>query len=682
MDFEKEKLYLEYVEKVLDDCIFATDRKIEEESDGLVSDRKYIWDTFAEMDETEQSAIQGEAHIRSDNLVSLFQSRNLMDRQKDSPFWGKITFKEDSATESEDIYIGIGTIADADGKIKVVDWRAPVGDLYYNFELGKAEYKAPSGTIGGEIEAKVQHKIKNGELKFAIDTTATITDEILIRELSKNTSTLMKNIASTIQREQNEIIRYPIGENILVQGVAGSGKTSIALHRVAYILYNYRGTIKAKDILIISPNKAFSGYISNVLPELGEQNVVQISLETLAQKELERISDFESRTEYLEDVYEGKVTDDEIADIKYKSSPEFVSDIKSMVKFVEKKSFKPRNFIYRDFTFTKESFEALYSRRLSAYPPLKRFELIVEHVENAMIEHFHTKRSQSLHIKLTELLAPTFKRYSVRSIYETMLKKLKDQGRPVIVPDSDSRLPFEDVNGILLLKVLYEGTVTDYGKYKHVVVDEMQDYIPTQYALINKLFKCHKDILGDMNQIVDPYMNIGSLEVIKGILGEHKFFSLETSYRSTAEIIDFANGLTDQHIKAVDRHGEKPEIIRCNDLKDEAKHILEEVDNAINKLGYGSVAIIARDREHARTLYEEMKGSPVGLLIDSSVKYQGGIILTTATIVKGFEFDEVIVAGANSDNYSTDFDRHILFVACTRALHSLKLYYSGEKFTC
>lgn len=682
MDFEKEKLYLEYVEKVLDDCIFATDRKIEEESEGLVSDRKYIWDTFAEMDETEQSAIQGEAHIRSDNLVSLFQSRNLMDRQKDSPFWGKIKFKEDGATDSEDIYIGIGTIADADGKIKVVDWRAPVGDLYYNFELGNAEYKAPSGTISGEIEAKVQHKIKNGELKFAIDTTATITDEILIRELSKNTSALMKNIASTIQREQNEIIRYPIGENILVQGVAGSGKTSIALHRVAYILYNYRGTIKAKDILIISPNKAFSGYISNVLPELGEQNVVQISLETLAQKELERISDFESRTEYLEDVYEGKVTEAEIADIKYKSSPEFVSDIKSMVKFVEKKSFKPRNFIYRDFTFTKESFEALYSRRLATYPPLKRFELMVEHVENAMIEHFHTKRSQSLHIKLTELLAPTFKRYSVRSIYETMLKKLKEQGRPVIVPDSNSRLPFEDVNGILLLKVLYEGTVTDYGKYKHVVVDEMQDYIPTQYALINKLFKCHKDVLGDMNQIVDPYMNIGSLDIIKGILGEHKFFSLETSYRSTAEIIDFANGLTDQHIKAVDRHGEKPEIIRCNDLKDEAKHILEEVDTAINKRGYGSVAIIARDREHARALYEEMKGSPIGLLIDSGVKYQGGIILTTATIVKGFEFDEVIVAGANSDNYSTDFDRHILFVACTRALHSLKLYYSGEKYTC
>ncbi len=682
MDFEKEKRYLEYVEKVLDDCIFVADRKIEEESEGLVADRKYIWDTFAEMDETEQSAIQGEAHIRSDNFVLLVQSRNLMDRQKDSPFWGKITFKEDGVDKSDDIYIGIGTISDSDGKIKVVDWRAPVGDLYYNFELGKAEYKAPSGTIGGEIEAKVQHKIKNGELKFAIDTTATITDEILIRELSKNTSALMKNIASTIQREQNEIIRYPIGENILVQGVAGSGKTSIALHRVAYILYNYRGTIKAKDILIISPNKAFSGYISNVLPELGEQNVVQISLETLAQKELERISDFESRTEYLEDVYEGKLTNAEIADIRYKSSPEFVGDIKSMVKFVEKKSFKPRNFIYRDFTFTKENFEALYSHRLASYPPLKRFELIVEHVENAMTEHFHTKRSQSLHIKLTELLAPTFKRYSVRSIYETMLKKLKEQGRPVIVPDSDSKLPFEDVNGILLLKVLYEGTVTDYGKYKHVVVDEMQDYIPTQYALINKLFKCHKDILGDMNQIVDPYMNIGSLDVIKNILGEHKFFSLETSYRSTAEIIDFANDLTGQSIKAVDRHGEKPELIRCSDIKDEVTRILNEVDDAINKRGLGSVAIIARDREHARVLYEEMKGSPVCLLIDSGIKYQGGIILTTATIVKGFEFDEVIVADADNKNYNTDFDRHILFIACTRALHHLKLFYIDEKYSC
>lgn len=682
MDLEREKKYLASVEKVLDECIKDLDFKIETESEGLVADRTFIWDTFAEMDEIEQSAVQGEAHIRSDNFVNLVQSRNLSERQKDSPYWGKVSFREDGNSNADDVYVGIGTIADRNGKIYVVDWRAPIGNLYYDFAPGKAEYKAPSGVIKGEILDKVQHKIKKGELLYAIDTQATITDEILIKELSKNASTVMKNIASTIQREQNEIIRYPLNENVLVQGVAGSGKTSIALHRVAYILYNYRNTIRAKDILVVSPNKAFSGYIGNVLPELGEQNVAQISLEELAHKELDGICPFESRTAYLEDVYEGRVSEEEIADIKYKSSVEFADEIKSMIRFVENKSFKPRNFVYRDFSCSKETFEALYKKRLSAYPPVKRFAMIVDFVEDEMAKHFHIAKTTQLHFKLTQLLSPMFRRYSSTSVYSTLLKKLAEKGKPVLIPSEDSDLPFEDVYGLLLTKVLYEGTVMDYGKYKHVVVDEMQDYVPTQYELINTLFKCHKDILGDMNQIIDPYMNIGSLETMKSILGEHTFFSLQTSYRSSAEIIEFANKLTGQDIKAIDRHDEKPEIIACDDSDDEAKRIIAEIEKAINERGFGSVAIIVKNRENATRLYEKLKGTPVCLLIDSGSKYQGGIILTTPMIVKGFEFDEVIIADADKENYSSESDRHILFVSCTRALHVLKLYHCGEKFTC
>lgn len=683
MNLENEKKYLEKVEKVLNDFLSEYNCKIVSDGDNLISDRTYIWETFAEMDEMEQAAVQGEAHIRSDLLVELIKKRNLVEKQLESPFWGKIVFKENGATQSEDIYIGIGTISDKNERLLVVDWRAPVGDLYYNFELGKAHFKAPAGIIEGDIEGKVQHKIKNGVMLYAIDSTTTITDEVLIRELAKNASHIMKNIASTIQKEQNEIIRYPMGENILIQGVAGSGKTSIALHRVAFILYNARDTIRPKDILIISPNKAFSGYISNVLPELGEQNVAGISMESMALKELEQLCTIERRTTYLENLYNGSdKTERQIADMKYKASVEFVKDIRAFVKNIEKKSFFPRNFVFKDYICSKETFTNLYFKRFERFAPLQRIPLIIEYVENDMLRHFRMRKNSMLRLRLTENLAPMFRRYSSLDIYRVLLEKLKEEGKNVLVPDINEEIPFSDVYGLLLVKVLYEGTSVDYGKFKHVVIDEMQDYIPTQYAVINKLFKCPKDILGDMNQIVDPYMNIGSLDTMRKLLGEHKFFELKTSYRSSAEIVEFTNMFTNQKIKSIERHEEMPEIIQCEDLSDEASKILAEADRCLNKRGFGSIAVIARNNTQAEALFNQMKGSrlPVTLLLDSSTKYQGGIVVTTAVIVKGFEFDEVIVADANKENYNNDSDKHILFVACTRALHVLKLFYTGEKF--
>ncbi len=681
MDINKEIEYLKMVETVIDDTAFSIDSEIDRRTKGLQADRTFIWETFAEMDEYEQAATQNEAHIASDELKQIIKFRAVLERQKDSPYWGKIIFQEDGMP-SIDIYIGIATLADSRENLLVVDWRAPVGNLYYDFELGEAQYRAPAGIVKGEIEGKVQFKIKNAELQYAVDTTTTITDEILIGELAKNASILMKNIAATIQKEQNKIIRYPINQNLLIQGVAGSGKTSIALHRVAYILYNCRGIIRAKDILIVSPNRAFSGYISHVLPELGEQNVVQISFENMANTELSDLCTFEKRTVYLEEVYNGRISDEEIADMKYKASERFVSEIKTMVKFVEKKSFVPKNFVYRDYTCTKETFQNLYYKTFASYPPLKRIPLIVGYVEDEIVSRFNLNKNDSLHAKLVERLNPLFRRYSPLDIYKLLLNNLAKEGKPVIVPDTDGEIPFEDVYGLLLLKVLYAGTKTNYGKFKHVVIDEMQDYIPTQYAIINSLFECPKDILGDMNQIIDPYMNIGSIDTVKRLLGNTSFFSLETSYRSSSEIIDFANTLTGQHINAIDRHDEVPELVQCTSIDDEARKILAEVDRAINVRKFGSVAIIAKNTHRAEDLYEKMKGTPVCLLTDSDTKYQGGIILTTALIVKGFEFDEVIVADADSDNYSTDSDRHILFVACTRALHVLKLFYTGDKYTC
>ena len=321
----KEKEYLAKTLEVLRGNLDIVEKSRAAMGDDLIAKRRQIWENLSEMDQSEQDQEESAAQLDTEHYVMLTKQRNMIENLLSSPYFGKVDFGT-APDKRVNFYIGLSQVDDGKGATYVVDWRAPVADLYYDHDLGPAWYDAPVGRIKGEVYNKYQFKIVGGQMRFMVDTATTILDEVLLDELGKNASPMMRNIAATIQREQNTIIRHTHGDNVLVCGVAGSGKTSIALHRIAYILYHCRGAIKASDVLIITPNKAFTRYIGNVLPELGEEMARQLSIEDIAREELSKY-EFEARNTHLERIYACPPTAEQQASMRYKASGAFVQDI-------------------------------------------------------------------------------------------------------------------------------------------------------------------------------------------------------------------------------------------------------------------------------------------------------------------------------------------------------------------
>ena len=645
--------------------------------DTLVEKRRKIWENLSDMDDTEQSQEETAAQIQSDRYVELVKRRNMMDSLLDSPFFGKVDFGT-TPDARVGFYIGLAQVDDKSGATYVIDWRAPVADLYYNYDVGKAQYVAPMGTIKGEVYSKYQYKITGGKLRYMVDTSTTILDEVLLAELGKNASPAMHNVAATIQREQNAIIRHTHGDNVLVCGVAGSGKTTIALHRVAYILYHCRSALQASDMLIITPNKAFTKYIGNVLPELGEEMAKQLSIEDIARAELSEYP-FQTRAEHLESIYATPPTAEAEASMRYKASKQFAQDIAAFASRVDNVCFHARDFIVgKTYSCPKSTFEILYKKRFAAYPALKRMQKIVEYVLRDMSETYHSKLSNELTDRITKMLMSMYTRYSVMALYRIMLGELiEKKGAPVTLWDKDAPIPYEDVFGMILLKSYVEGIKLKGNKIKHLFIDEMQDYTPTQYAYFNRVFTCPKTVLGDVNQMADPFMNIGDEETAREMLGGEACvkFDINTSYRSTYEIATYANRFTPVAITPIDRHGDEPQVVACTP-EAQVDKIKEQIGVALKK-GYTSVAIIARSAEEARRLYRQLQPMGAKLLLNADAPYGGGIVVSTAFAVKGFEFDQVILSDASDDLYMNPWDDRLLYISVTRALHRLVVLYTG-----
>lgn len=644
----------------------------------LVEQRRRIWESLSEMDDTEQSQEETAAQIRSERYVELTKRRNMIDNLLYSPFFGKIDFGT-TPDSRVGFYIGLAQVDDATGATYVIDWRAPVSDLYYNHDVGKAEYVAPVGTIRGEVYSKYQYKIAEGKLRYMVDTSTTILDEVLLAELGKNASPAMHNVAATIQREQNAIIRHTHGDTVLVCGVAGSGKTSIALHRVAYILYHCRNALKASDMLIITPNKAFTKYIGNVLPELGEEMAKQLSIEDIAGAELSEYP-FQTRAEHLEAIYATPPTEAAMASMRYKASKQFALDIEAFAKRVDNVCFHARDFIVgKTYSCPKSTFEVLYKKRFAAYPALKRMQKIVEYVLRDMSETYHSKLSKELTDRITKMLMTMYTRYSVLALYRIMLGELVEKkGAPVAVWDKDAPIPYEDVFGMILLKSYVEGVKLKGNKIKHLIIDEMQDYTPTQYAYFNRVFSCPKTVLGDVNQMADPFLNVGDENTAQEVLGGEKCvkYVINTSYRSTCEIALYANRFTPVAITPIDRHGDEPLVMGCTP-EEQVDKLKEQIVVARQK-GYTSVAIIARSADEARRLQRALQTTGAQLLLSADTPYAGGIVVTTAFAVKGFEFDQVILSDASDDLYMNPWDDRLLYISVTRALHRLVILYTGK----
>ena len=541
--------------------------------------------------------------------------------------------------------------------------------MFYDYEIGKAGYDAPIGWVDGEITRKRQFKIKNGKLEYTLESSINIQDDILQKELSHTSDEKMKSIISTIQKEQNQIIRNDKADTLIIQGVAGSGKTSIALHRIAFLLYRFKDKISANNVIILSPNKVFGDYISNVLPELGEEPLCELSFENIAEVQLDRVINFESEKDPLE-INDAKWSER----VRFKSTLDFVKLIDDYIKQMPNKIFIPKDYTFGSFTaksdWIQSRFEA-YNR----YPVKKRLEKVAEDIhykfESDNIMEEDLPKVKSILKSLNGML--TIK--NTLTLYKDFFKQMNISNMFVMV--EKKTLEWSDVYPFIYIHAAYEGIQED-KIIRHIVIDEMQDYTPIQYAVINLLFKCKKTILGDFGQLVNPN-HTHTLDDMKQLYNDGELVMLNKSYRSTFEIINFAKKIQDiSSLEPIERHGEEPALLKCNNEQDEINKIKIEIEE-FKKSDNATLGIILKIDNDAKAVYDALREEySVHLISSESSSFTKGVSITSIKMSKGLEFDEVIVPSVNNKTYYSDYDRSLLYIACTRAMHKLKLTYTGE----
>ena len=648
--------------------------KVNAQFADVIELKKYLHESRADMDHVEkisvrqsieQLAMVGDhAVARKGRLAKLYKS----------PYFGRIDFKEVGAAEPYPAYIGIHSFYDEAAKAHLVhDWRAPISSMFYDYELGPAGFDAPEGRKEGELALKRQYRIEKGELVFMLETSLNIQDALLQEELSRASSDQMRNIVATIQRDQNAIIRDDATHTLIIQGAAGSGKTSIALHRIAYLLYKFKDAIRSEDILIISPNKVFAHYISHVLPELGEEMIKETTMEALAEQLLGHKVRFQSFAEQVAAVIEDP--DGPVADrIRFKSTPAFLSKLEAFAQFV-----RQHNLTAKDVPVGRRTVPAVWIEdrfRACGLMPIAQqinevTEAIVERARMLFGIQVDSKERASIRRRLLRM----FSRTELKDLYELFyawmgaLDKLVSVGR--------GKYEYADVFPMLYLKILLEGIKPD-TRVKHLVIDEMQDYTPVQYRVIAHLFPCRKTILGDHHQSVNP-ISASPAEVIQQHLPQSRCMYMHKSYRSTVEIMALAQRIRrNENLVTIDRHGEPPEIVACRDAAHEREVIRERVERFLAS-GRNAMGIICKTQAVADALYAELHGVSrrIHHISPKSAIFSGGVVIATAHLAKGLEFDEVLVPFAGAENYKSQVDRHLLYVACTRAMHALCLTHTG-----
>ncbi|WP_033369513.1 HelD family protein [Hymenobacter norwichensis] len=667
----EEREYLEEIKEKLVLAVRRVDDAVRQFSDELREKKQYIHEHQSGMDDADmvaagqsinRMAFTGEAAVsRKRKLLKLVQS----------PYFGRIDFATPQGTAP--LYIGVHSFFDEHHRQNLIyDWRAPISSMFYDFELGAASYVTPSGTVRGTIELKRQYKIRDGRMEFLLDSGVNIHDDVLQRELAKSSDDKMKNIVATIQRDQNAVIRNEDASVMVIQGVAGSGKTSIALHRIAFLLYRYRETIRAQDVLIISPNKVFADYISNVLPELGEEHIPEMGMEELAADLLENRYQFQTFFEQVSALLE-RHDPAFIERIQFKSSFEFLSQLNQYLLHVENNYFSVSDLrVGRTVVpgrFIQEKFKA-YHR----VPLLKRFAQVSNDVRayvRTAVDRKLTGQEKSI---IGEGVPRMFRFHQVLDFYRDFYRWV---GRPELLKlDHQMKLEYADVFALIYLRVRLEG-ISAYEQVKHLLIDEMQDYTPVQYAVLSRLFLCRKTILGDVSQTVNPY-SASSAETIERVFPQADVVKLYRSYRSTVEITSFAQRITpNPHIIPLERHGPEPTATRYNSRGEELA-ALQQLVREFKSSSNHSVGIICKTQRQAEQVHQALQEFEVQLLTEESTTFKEGVILTTAHLAKGLEFDAVVVPFASALNYKTEVDKSMLYVACTRAMHQLTLTYSGE----
>lgn len=670
-DLTLENKHLDDTLRVIREKLSSLGQELYDDNDKILEFKKYIWDTKAELDPTEMRSMMAE----SDFDVYLMSKKGSYFKKlykiQNNPYFGSIIFESDDARE-ENIYIGITYVSDNMNYL-VHDWRSPIASLFYDYEVGKASYLAPSGLINGNLKRKRQYKIENGKFVHIFDNSINIDDELLQGVLASSSSSKMKNIVNTIQMEQNKIIRNTSDKNLVVQGIAGSGKTSVALHRIAFLLYKIKN-LTSSNVLIFSPNRIFSEYISNVLPELGEENTLETTFHKFLESSIYEYKEIESFTDFISRYYKYNV--DNVDLVIYKQSDEIINNINLYIDYlVNKAMFVKEVVIDKYVTYDVEDLNYMLKDRYSKFPLFERINAISIKISENEYRGNKTKAKSIRRLLLEALNIDCDYKKIYMDFYRSnfcTFSNLSDSGIVNFV--NKKKLNYEDACLFAYMKGLLNGF--DYNmNILQVVVDEAQDYTKLQYIILSKIFKkASFTILGDVNQTINPYYKYNSLEEICEIFNvKSRYLELTKTYRSSENIINYINNILGLNYVVAIRKGDNKEVIsRCEN--DNLKEMLLADINYLKNIGK-SIAIITKNDSEAEYLYELLSNEVIGLelLSSNSYNFKRDLVIVPSYVAKGLEFDSVIVYTKPNNRYKEN-EKYLFYVACSRAQHQLIVY--------
>ena len=673
---KQERDYLQRVIDILKDAIAHKDASVGKHVDTLAEYKDYLWSN-KDIDPHEIRSMRESILNHFALGENVIEGRKRLGKILDSPYFGRIDFKEGKeAGKVLPVYIGVHSFYDPASKMNLIyDWRAPISSMFYDYEPGDAYYVSPAGEIKGNISLKRQYRIRGGKMEFMIESALTVHDDVLQKELSLNADDRMKNIVATIQREQNRIIRNEDARALIIQGVAGSGKTSIALHRIAYLLYAFKDSLASKDILIISPNKVFADYISNVLPELGEETVPETGMEQILSGVLDNKYKFMNFFEQVDELLT-KPAPGFIERIRYKASFDFISLLDKFILHMENNYFKAADVRLTKYVTIPAGYIEEQFRRFDRYPLRQRFEPMTDYILDTAQIQYRIIVPTGERSRLKKEIRNMFGGNNDIQVYKDFFKWI---GKPELFKmRKGGRLEYSDLAPLAYIHIALDGNKPQ-SRVKHLLIDEMQDYSPVQYKALGKLYPCPKTVLGDAGQSVNPYSS-STADMIRKALITGEVMKLNKSYRSTFEITDFAQKIRkSEELEPVARHGERPRILKSENGEKEIFRIADLI-SYYKKSAYKSLGIICKTESQAKDIADKLRSHTDGIyfLSNQSAAFIKGIIITSAHMAKGLEFDEVIVPQANDKNYHSEIDRGMLYVATTRAMHKLTLIYCGK----
>lgn len=713
----KEEIFI-YEKDRLDNVIDIINRQIKEAEKNF-NNQEHTIIGFKEGQRGTQFIRQG--------LMSLYATEiNNLKSVLANPYFGMFQFK-DNNNETTDIYLGKKAIMDENANVIAYDWRSPICSMYYDYNIGKAEYIGTNGVKNlGEILKKRQIIIKNGELQDVEEQDTLSNDSILLKYLTENSDARLKSIIATIQREQNLIIRSPLKGDYIIQGAAGSGKTTVALHRIAYLLYNEAKNINESDFMIIGPNKYFLNYVSDLLPDLDIKNVSQFTFDEIALKNIgvSKIK-VESMNKTLQELLKGEIDENIIA---FKSSIEFLKLIENYINLYIDSHFKD-DIVYEEiilcsaedikFNFNNKIFGNDKSYKEKANEIIKRLTRKIKNNSEDLSHSIWLKyRDEILNLsqddpKRKEILekvnkaqaeikkgCPTiikeyfkFLKVSPLVLYQTFIENLdtiysnemfdiKRLQEYTNLNLSKKQIKFEDLAPLLLINYTING-VKDFKEYSYLVIDEAQDLSLAEYYVLKKLFpKAKFNVFGDVNQSIYNYQSIHNWDELNTRIFDSKANKLELnkSYRTTVNISDVSNLILEQMNQAsaecIARTGD--ELLLSNDIS--CQNIIFQIKMLLDK-DYQSIAIICKDDKETHDIYSKLKKMRLNIseITEKNEQYNGGLCIMPSYLSKGLEFDAVIIYNANDRNYSSrNIDMKLLYVASTRAMHDLVINYDGE----